>query len=45
MTTFNDYLNKNDFGNNPKEYKEILIIFMNNYEKYVMEKCSRKGKK
>jgi hypothetical protein len=44
MTTFKDYLNKTDFGNNSKDYKEILIIFMNNYEKIVMEKHSRKGK-
>jgi hypothetical protein len=45
MKSFNDYLNKTDFGNNSKDYKEILIIFMNNYEKIVMEKHSRKGKK
>ena len=41
MKTFKDYLDKTDFGNNSKEYKEILIIFMNNFEKIIMEKHSR----
>ena len=45
INSFNDYLNKTDFGKNSKEYKEILSIFMNNYEKIVMGKHSRKGKK
>ena len=45
INSFNDYLNKTDFGKNSKEYKEILSIFMNNYEKIVMGKRSRKGKK
>ena len=44
INSFNDYLNKTDFGKNSKEYKEILSIFMNNYEKIVMGKHSRKGK-
>ena len=45
MITFQDYLNKNDFGKNSIEYKKILITFMNNYEKIVLEKYSRKKKK
>ena len=45
INSFNDYLNKTDFGKNSKEYKEILSIFMNDYEKIVMGKHSRKGKK
>ena len=45
INSFNDYLNKTDFGKNSKEYKEILSIFMNNYETIVMEKHSREKKK
>ena len=45
MKTFKDYLTKKDFGNNSKEYREILIIYMNNFEKIVMEKRSRKNNK
>ena len=45
MTLFKDYVNKNVFGKNSKEYKEILSIFMNNYETIVMEKHSREKKK
>ena len=45
MKTFKDYLIKKDFGNNSKEYREILIIYMNNFEKIVMEKRSRKNNK
>ena len=45
MTLFRDYVNKNVFGKNSKEYKEILSIFMNNYETIVMEKHSREKKK
>jgi hypothetical protein len=44
MKTFKDYLNKSDFGDNSTEYKEILIIYTNNFEKIVMEKTSRKKK-
>jgi hypothetical protein len=42
---FKEYVNKTDFGNNSEKYKEILIIFMNNYEKIVMEKHSKVKKK
>ena len=45
MTTFKDYLNKTDFGNYSEKYKEILTIFIYNYEKIVMEKNSRISKK
>lgn len=45
MTTFKDYLNKTDFGKNSEDYREILTIFMYNYEKIVMEKHSRIIKK
>jgi hypothetical protein len=45
MKTFKDYLIKKDFGKNSKEYREILIIYMNNFEKIVMEKRSRKNNK
>ena len=45
MNTFKDYLIKNDFGNNSKEYKEILSIYMNNFENIVMERHSRKNNK
>ena len=41
MKTFKDYLDKTDFGNNSQEYKEILMIFMNNFEKIIMGKHSR----
>ena len=44
MKTFKDYLNKSDFGDNSTEYKEILTIYTNNFEKIVMEKTSRKKK-
>ena len=45
MTTFKDYLNKTDFGNYLEKYKEILTIFIYNYEIIVMEKHSRINKK
>ena len=45
MKTFKDYLEKTDFGNNDEEYKEILKIFMNNFEKIIAEKHSRKRSK
>ena len=45
MKTFKDYLEKTDFGNNSEEYKEILTIFMNNFEKIIIEKHSRKRSK
>ena len=45
MNTFQDYLIKTNFGNNSKEYKEILIIYMNNFEKIVRDKHSRKNNK
>ena len=45
MKTFNEYLEKTNFGNNSEEYKEILTIFMNNFEKIIREKHSRKRSK
>jgi len=45
LIKFELYVNKNVFGKNSKEYKEILSIFMNNYETIVMEKHSREKKK
>ena len=45
MTTLKDYLNKTDFGNYSEKYKEILTIFIYNYEKIVIEKHSRINKK
>ena len=45
MKTFKDYLEKTNFGNYSEEYKEILIIFMNNFEKIIIEKHSRKRSK
>lgn len=44
MKKFDDYLNEIDFGYNSDEYKKILKIFINNYEKIVMEKNPRKKK-
>ena len=44
MKKFDDYLNETDFGYNSDEYKKILKIFINNYEKIVMEKNPRKKK-
>ena len=45
MKTFKDYLEKTNFGNNSEEYKKILTIFMNNFEKIIIEKHSRKRSK
>ena len=45
MKTFKDFLEKTDFGNNSEEYKEILTIFINNFEKIIIEKHSRKRSK
>jgi hypothetical protein len=42
MKKFNEYLNETDFGYNSDEYKKILEIFINNYEKIIMEKKPRK---
>ena len=41
MKTFYNYCNETDFGNNSKEYEEILKLFINNYEKIVIDKKSR----
>lgn len=45
MNTLDNYCLENDFGNNAEEYKNILKIFFDNFEKIVMEKKSRNKKK
>ena len=45
MKTSKNYLEKTDFGNNSEEYKENLTIFMNNFEKIIIENHSRKRSK
>ena len=45
MKTFDKYCDETDFGNNSEEYKNILGIFVNNYEKIIMEVKPRNKKK
>lgn len=44
MRMLDKYCNETDFGKNSEEYKNILKIFINNYEKIIMEKKSRNKK-
>ena len=41
MNTFYNYCNETNFGNNSKEYEDILKLFINNYEKIVIDKRPR----
>ena len=41
MKTFYKYCNETNFGNNSEEYKNILKLFINNYEKIILDKKAR----
>ena len=41
MNTFYNYCNETNFGNNSKEYEDILKLFINNYEKIILDKKAR----
>ena len=41
MNTLYNYCNETNFGNNSKEYEDILKLFINNYEKIVIDKRPR----
>ena len=45
MNTFDKYCEEKIFGNNAHEYKNILQIFIDNFEKIVIDKKSRNKKK
>ena len=45
MNTFDKYCEEKIFGNNAHEYKNILQIFIDNFEKIVINKKSRNKKK
>jgi hypothetical protein len=45
MNTFEKYCKANNFGNSADEYKDILKIFIHNFEKIVMDKKPRNKKK
>ena len=42
MKRFDDYLKETDLGNNSDEYEKVLKCFMDNYEKIIREKRSRR---
>ena len=42
MKRFDDYLKETDLGNNSDEYEKVLKCFMDNYEKLIREKRSRR---